>query len=873
MRLFLCFFIISFYFLFSSPALRRNCMGSSTSSSFRTPLLFSFIFCALFFSPAFADPVFISSIYINFTTSNLPFVDHSGAFLASEKNSFQARITSSKPESRTFYFVIIHVSSNTIIWSANRNHPISGTSQLRLTADGLTLYNDSGNPIWSTHLNRSSVSSMQLLESGNLVLIDAGKNILWQSFDSPTDVLVSGQKLLARKSLVASSSDGDLSEGRYKLVIGDDDAMLEWNGMVYWKLSMDSDAFRDTNSPVEFLTANATGVFLMGGNGKEVVIKRILNVNNSSDFMIAKLDFTGLLNVVSFNSVDGTSKQEFEAPYDKCGIPMICSRLSVCYNGGWCSCARGFYYDPTKINNDDCMTNDTSLVLADSCNNVSSSSLSNDVDFTYLSLGEDLDYFSNNFTDPVIHGVNDSLCKNLCSRNCSCLGVFYTQTSGSCYMITNYLGSLVSDSTNRVGYIKMVSVRDPNIRAVEKDSNSPTIAAISLPLIGVVVIAMAAAMYWKRKQRRRHSEKRARSKLDFDEQINDLVSIPGLPVRMDYNKLAEATEGFKNQIGSGGFGTVYKGTLNDGSEVAVKKITCLGAQGKREFLTEIAAIGKIRHCNLVRLKGFCVHRGQRLLVYEFMKRGSLDRTLFQGQLVLNWNERFKIAVGAARGLAYLHSGCDHKIIHCDVKPENILLNDNLEAKVSDFGLSKLLSREQSGFFTTMRGTRGYVAPEWLTNTAISDKTDVYSYGMVLLEIISGMKNFCLQDSPSLGESCLVNFPLRALEMHVGRRYVELVDTRLDGDAPAEEVEKLVHVALCCVQQDPNLRPSMSNVVRMLEGGMALCNPRMESLNFLRFYGAQNNEGIDELANLDTQEMSSGINSFSYISSHQVSGPR
>lgn len=313
----------------------------------------------------------------------------------------------------------------------------------------------------------------------------------------------------------------------------------------------------------------------------------------------------------------------------------------------------------------------------------------------------------------------------------------------------------------------------------------------------------------------------------------------------------------------------------------MKKITCLGAQGRREFLSEIAAIGKIRHVNLVRLEGFCTHRGQRLLVYEYMKHSSLDRLLFQGEHVLEWNERFEIAVGAARGLAYLHSGCDHKIIHCDVKPENILLNDTLQAKISDFGLSKLLTREQSGFFTTMRGTRGYVAPEWLTNTAISDKTDAYSYGMVLLEIISGTKNFSLQrqiNSPEEYEQCLINFPLRALEMHVRKRYIELVDTRLMGNAPSEEVEKLVRVALCCIHREPNLRPSMSNVVRMLEGGMALSKPRMESLKFLKFYGPGALAGNDQQSEiaLNGQETSSAINSdnsFSYISSQQVSGPR
>ncbi|MQL91299.1 hypothetical protein Taro_023910 [Colocasia esculenta] len=186
------------------------------------------------------------------------------------------------------------------------------------------------------------------------------------------------------------------------------------------------------------------------------------------------------------------------------------------------------------------------------------------------------------------------------------------------------------------------------------------------------------------------------------------------------------------RIGSGGFGEVYKGMLPDKTTVA----------GKQEFCTEIAVIGNIHHVNLVKLRGFCVQGSKRLLVYEFMNRGSLDRPLFAtvGSLVLEWGERVEIALGTLWGLAYVHGGCDHKIIHCDVKSENILLGDHSQVKISDFGLSKLLAPEQSTLFTTMRGTRGYLAPEWLTNSAISDRTDVYSYGMVLLEIVHGRKN-------------------------------------------------------------------------------------------------------------------------------------
>lgn len=381
----------------------------------------------------------------------------------------------------------------------------------------------------------------------------------------------------------------------------------------------------------------------------------------------------------------------------------------------------------------------------------------------------------------------------------------------------------------------------------------------------------------------------------------DAFYIPGLPARFDYEELEEATENFKTLIGSGGFGTVYKGVLPDKSVVAVKKIGNIGIQGKKDFCTEIAVIGNIHHVNLVKLKGFCAQGRHRLLVYEYMNRGSLDRNLFGGEPVLEWQERFDVALGTARGLAYLHSGCVQKIIHCDIKPENILLQDQFQAKISDFGLSKLLSAEQSGLFTTMRGTRGYLAPEWLTNSAITEKTDVYSFGMVLLELVSGRKNcyyrsrsHSMDDSNSGGGNSstssttgLVYFPLFALEMHEQRSYLELADSRLEGRVTCEEVEKLVRIALCCAHEEPALRPNMVTVVGMLEGGTPLPHPRIESLNFLRFYGRRYTEAStiaeeNEYGSVMLQQARSSTTSmpsdsstrgFSYMSSQNISGPR
>ncbi|XP_047050589.1 G-type lectin S-receptor-like serine/threonine-protein kinase At5g35370 [Lolium rigidum] len=382
----------------------------------------------------------------------------------------------------------------------------------------------------------------------------------------------------------------------------------------------------------------------------------------------------------------------------------------------------------------------------------------------------------------------------------------------------------------------------------------------------------------------------------------DEVLIPGLPARFTFADLETATSGFRSQIGSGGFGSVYRGELPDRTTVAVKRMNNLGTQGRREFLTEIAVIGNVHHVNLVKLRGFCAdHSRQLMLVYEFMSRGSLDQSLFlsrsgnkKTQVLLEWPERVGVCVGAARGLAYLHAGCDRKILHCDVKPENILLDERGGVKIADFGLAKLLSPEQSGLFTTMRGTRGYLAPEWLTNAPVSDKADVYSFGMVLLEIVRGAKNSKLllqqhDHDDTAGSSSAVSssasseghggsyFPAVALEAHEegGRRYAELVDARLEGRASAAEVARVVRVALCCLHEDASLRPAMTAVAAMLDGSMEVCEPRTEQLAYLRMYGRGIVGGGSKWKGSDitTGAASSSWSPPSCVSAQQLSAPR
>ncbi|PQQ17118.1 proline-rich receptor-like protein kinase PERK8 [Prunus yedoensis var. nudiflora] len=285
-----------------------------------------------------------------------------------------------------------------------------------------------------------------------------------------------------------------------------------------------------------------------------------------------------------------------------------------------------------------------------------------------------------------------------------------------------------------------------------------------------------------------------------------------------YEELLQATNGFstENLLGEGGFGCVYKGVLEDEREVAVKQLKIGGGQGEREFKAEVEIISRVHHRHLVSLVGYCISEHQRLLVYDFVPNDTLHYHLHgEGMPVLDWTTRVKVAAGAARGIAYLHEDCHPRIIHRDIKSSNILLDSNFEAQVADFGLAKLSLDSNTHVTTRVMGTFGYMAPEYATSGKLTDKSDVYSYGVVLLELITGRKP--VDSSQPLGDESLVEWARPLLSQALENEdFEELADSRLEKNYVENEMFRMIEAASACVRHSAAKRPRMRQVVRAFD---------------------------------------------------------
>ncbi|KAJ4747876.1 hypothetical protein LUZ62_082281 [Rhynchospora pubera] len=357
-------------------------------------------------------------------------------------------------------------------------------------------------------------------------------------------------------------------------------------------------------------------------------------------------------------------------------------------------------------------------------------------------------------------------------------------------------------------------------------------------------------MWWRRRKRQDHF-------FDVPAEGNTEVHLGQLN-QFSLRELRHATNNFSNKyiIGRGGFGKVYKGRLSDGSLVAVKRLEEKSPGGERQFQVEVESFGMAMHRNILRLRGFCMTPTERLLVYPYMVNNSVaswlrDRAMNVAPLDLLTRRR--IALGTAQGLSYLHEGCRPKIIHRDIKAANILLDENFEALLGDFGLTKLMDNEDTHVTSAVRGTIGHIPPEYLSTGKVSDKSDVFSYGILLLELITGQRAFDLARLANDDDVMLLDWVKGLLW---DRSFERIIDPDLRNNFIEIEVESLIQIALLCTQFSPLQRPMMSEVVKMLEGDSQLAE-RWEEFQNMEVYIHRHRSDmyIDSTANLSAMELS------------------
>ncbi|XP_021863262.2 G-type lectin S-receptor-like serine/threonine-protein kinase LECRK4 isoform X1 [Spinacia oleracea] len=420
-----------------------------------------------------------------------------------------------------------------------------------------------------------------------------------------------------------------------------------------------------------------------------------------------------------------------------------------------------------------------------------------------------------------VNSNNEEDCKNACLKDCYCAAAAFALfgSNSGCWKKKAPLSNGRTDSSVTDGFWIKVGNANISNNPLNPYVNFPPLTAknktkalnkvliggsVSVNILLLTAIGLGIFFAYHKKQLK-----------GFDEVQRKRLREYSKVHYFSYQELNEATNGFEEELGRGSFGIVYKGMISGGGLstcVAVKKLDRMSGDTDKEFKTEVNVIGQTHHKNLVQLVGFCKEDDQRLLVYEHMSNGSLAAYLFDG-LRPSWKDRVKIAQGTARGLLYLHEECSTQIIHCDIKPQNILIDEYQNARISDFGLAKLLILNQTQTNTAVRGTKGYVAPEWFRNKPITVKVDVYSFGVLLLEIICCRKSVCMDLIEAEG-AILTDW---AFDCYQSNRLDSLVNDDMEAITDMIRLKKFVMVALWCIQEDPSVRPTMRTVTQMLEG--------------------------------------------------------
>ncbi|XP_051139150.1 G-type lectin S-receptor-like serine/threonine-protein kinase At1g34300 [Andrographis paniculata] len=773
-------------------------LRSLLCSKMRLPLL---VFLHLIAAAAAADIPLGSTLYAS---------DPNSRWTSSNRTYAVSFVTASDGT------LVAAVSYNNItIWQVGAAAKLAPSAVLRLLPSGdlqLLPNSTAATPLWSSGTTNIGVSAASVEESGNFVLKNSSGAALWSTFGHPTDAIVPTQRLTVNHTLVS---------GNYSFKIQPNGNLtLFWNNtVVYYNSGLNSTANFNLTNPI--LDIQPLGIITLS----DPTLTSPLDLAYSSDYAdegdilrFLKLDSDGNLRIYSSARGSGRVDVRWAAVTDQCQVFGFCGNMGVCsYNDSYpvCGCP--------SLNFEPIDPNDTrkgckrKVEISDCPGNASMLQLDHTMFLTYppeLS------------TEVYFMGI--SPCRLNCLVGSNCVSsTALADGSGLCYLKTSaFVGGYHSPAIPSTSFVKVCSPLLPN-PSLDSAVSRTTKWRLTAWLVAVVVVATLAGLlfvegglwWWCL----RNSAKFGR----LSSQYALLEYASGAPVQFSYKELHKATKGFKEKLGAGGFGAVYKGVLANKTTAAVKQLEGI-EQGEKQFRMEVATISTTHHLNLVRLIGFCSEGRHRLLVYEFITKSSLDSFLFdpapqsQSGKQLGWEYRYGIALGTARGITYLHEECRDCIVHCDIKPENILIDENYCAKVSDFGLAKLVNPKDHRYrtLTSVRGTRGYLAPEWLANLPITSKSDVYSYGMVLLEIVSGKRNFEVSE-----ETSNKKFSVWAYDEFEKGNVEAIIDRRLDrSDVNIEQAMRAIQVSFWCIQEQPSLRPMMGKVVQMLEGVIEIDRP-------------------------------------------------
>ncbi|KAJ4813305.1 Serine/threonine-protein kinase [Rhynchospora pubera] len=717
----------------------------------------------------------------------------------------------------------------TVVWVANRDNPmLDSTGILSFNTNGsiLQLQNSSAKVFWSTSpLNRVTTVA-HLLDTGNFVLMDNNTSIIsWQSFDYPTDTLLPGLKvglIMGQPRFLTSwTSSDNPSSSNYTIKL--DSAgfpeyfILDRSKRVYRTGPWNGRQF----SGEPEMETDSKLIFVFVSNPNETYYT--FYVNDTSLISRLVLNQSFLQRYVS----DGSGWTLYwSLPRDQCDSYAQCGPYGVCNlnssNVPDCTCLAGF--TPESEKQWDLRDTSAGCIRRTGLNCTSDGFIR----ISDVKLPE-----TTNATVDSKVGLED--CRNRCFKNCSCTGYSNLDVSNgesSCMM---WFSDLVDiRQFNGGGQILYYRVAGSDVPAASNASEKrkTTNAAIIVICIILGLVFLASFGYLVQRMKRKKKGLRQSSfELAWSlaherdgvlyEGSRSQGNLSSLPL-YDVNVIFAATNNFSpsNKLGEGGFGTVFMGELDGGNRIAVKRLGNFSTQGLDELKNEVILIAKLQHINLVSLLGCCIKGEELMLIYEYMENKSMDTIIFDKakSSQLNWKKRFEIIKGIARGVLYLHQDSRLRVIHRDLKASNVLLDKHMNPKISDFGLARIFGTDDTKSHTNrVVGTYGYMSPEYAMDGIFSVKSDVFSFGVLVLEIISGKKNRRIFDTePS---SNLLSY---AWTLWKDNKSLELLDTSISKNSfHREEIMRCIQVGLLCVQDRPDDRPEMSTVVLMLNSQDAI----------------------------------------------------